>query len=1420
MFYMGVGSSEADTLFDTGAGGSVMSKELFLKEVKAGLKFLELPAVRLESVTGEEFPVYKTVRLVTRILGKEVVATWHISDAVAYDAVLGMNIIGKALDLVNGKITWRKGTPSQLVAGVGVVTDAQSGDWHTGSVFACSDFTLDPRQARKIRIRVKTEDNTLPGRGNAFVDITGHDEEAPDGLSGPIASTREGLAGLVNLDQFSRAWAIIQNRSALPVTISKKSPIGRAWQADGIGAVKEEDMVKAARKNVVTISALAARTKPTNGPKASKHWDKIGKQAGEAVSHLKSKPERDKALSVVRKYAAVFSADKFDVGRASDITHTIRLRSTEPVFTKQFPLPAREMEFIKEHVKQWLELGLIEPANSPYNSPIFCVAKKGDAGWRLVLDYRRLNSKSHDDRYSIRSVEECLNEVGKAASSIFTALDLTSGFWQLPLDPKIKHTTAFTVPGMGQYQWLMAPMGLQGSPASFSRLMDKVLLDVPNCVTFIDDVLVHSKTFQDHVAHLETTLSRFAQAGLKLNLPKCLLFRNKVPYLGHTLSAEGIAPGIDKWESLRSAPPPTDLPSLRSFLGLANFFRKFVSNFSEKSAPLHALTRHDSKWSTGQLPEAARKAFDQIVADITTAPTLALPRPAGQFHLFVDASTGSFDEGTEGGIGACLIQEQAGVFRPVAYASRVLAKAERNYSAYLLEMKAATYAIEHFAHLLRGTHFYVYTDHKPLVDMSSTHTRTLTRLHEKQLDFDFELRYTPGGAFNPADFLSRRYAATADRVSAITQTAEEYPAWDWKSIQDKDEEIRAVKLALAGSGPWPARFRKCAKKMGIQDGLVGFFLPPRKGFARDKRFRLLPPKSMYEGLLKQAHDDALAGHGGEFATGEQIRLRFWWPGITNAVRDHVDKCKVCDENRRKKEAPAAIRPLPVPRRPNQRVHADLWGPHKDTNGNKKWVCVITDAFSKLVSLYIQDAKDATSTAASLLDWCKHYGIPELVVTDQGLEFCNNTVKELWELLKVRHGTTSPYHPRTNGQAERFNRKMVDYLQKMIASNDLATGHWTAYIPALMMAHNTAISKATRVSPFEAMFGYTPNAAHWPNMDDIVHTQERHDQDALVRLQQDRIDIQNTAADMLFAQQRQMLRQNDRPAIQKQRWRPANGEQVWVMRNDLNNIPNPTLGQRWERGIVLHATSPSDYKVNRIDRAKKKLRTINIQQIRPKTNDVPEIDLAEDDVKQTDAGAPEPDDDQETEETTVTGSPIYATAPAAISALELYLSQSAAEVFNHVTSEYREKGIPFSVSLEGLGYTGYNGGNNSKVPIHWSFDEEEGWFSAREDPEQTRTWSGIPGQVPYWGTPYSTPIRAERITGPAATPRPSPIRTPARGSPAPASPGTPPAASTPAARAPRDPGKKSTMFRELRSLGLSRWTTPPQDQQRSLRSRRN
>jgi hypothetical protein len=199
---------------------------------------------------------------------------------------------------------------------------------------------------------------------------------------------------------------------------------------------------------------------------------------------------------------------------------------------------------------------------------------------------------------------------------------------------------------LGQFQWLAAPMGLQGAPASFSRLMDKVLLDVDCAVAFLDDCLVHSKTWAGHLEDVDLVFSRFAQAGLKLNLPKCLVFRTEVPYLGHTLSVDGVSPGKDKMEALREAEPPRDITSLRSYLGLANYMRKWVSNFSEKAAPLHALTRSTSLWKKGQLPAEAQAAFELLQKEITTAPTLARPNERGTFHLFAAHMMKAWKEGS------------------------------------------------------------------------------------------------------------------------------------------------------------------------------------------------------------------------------------------------------------------------------------------------------------------------------------------------------------------------------------------------------------------------------------------------------------------------------------------------------------------------------------------------------------------------------------------------------------------------------------------------------------------------------------------------------------------------------------------------------------------------------------------------------
>ena len=1288
-------------MYDTGAGASVVRQDIFDAAVAAGMRFRKRPTMSLSTVSKKPLKVTATVETTSAVRGRKIKAIWNVSPEIPYEAVMGLNIIKKFFCQKGDKIVWladenivasvecKSDKPDvNKVTAVSSETDVNK-EWWSGMVCVKRNVALAPHEARKVSIFIRADsDNRRIKTGEVFCEV-------------------DGLSGLTTLDEDGFAHIFVENRSDQEKLLKKNSVIGVAWQADN------KFVSQTMQPFPVADAVIAAAQKTQRPPKKLQEfrWKLVKPMADAALKHIKDKAIKGKMYGLFRKYVDVFSRDKFDIGRTKDGSHTIRLKNQEPVFTKQFPLPVREMEFIREHVKQWEKLGLVEPANSPYNSPIFCVAKKGDAGWRLVLDYRRLNAQSHVDRYSIRGVDECLIEVGMANSKWFSTLDLTSGFWQLPLDPKAKPWTAFTVPGVGQYQWTMAPMGLQGSPASFSRLMDKVMFDAPNTVTFIDDILIHSKSQSEQVQHLDTALSRLAKSGLKLNLPKCIFMKQEVPYLGHTLTAEGIKPGLDKWKALVDTRPPTDLPSLRSFLGLANFFRKFVADYSRKAAPLHKLTRQDNSWHKGPLPAEAMAAFQKLKEDIATAPPLRLPSSTGTFHLFVDGATGSAEpEGPEGGLGACLLQDNDGTFKPVAFASRSLEKHEKNYSATTIELAAMVYSMEHFAPLLKGRRFYLYTDHKPLVTMSATQQRTHCRLTDRiEGQFEYDLRYTPGGRFNPADFLSRTAAqrekdATAQQekmantsskastdpkedhthaiVAALEGQAIKYPPWSMFDLQEKDPTIRQIKLAIQNKAKWPPRYRAMAKKMVINNGHVGYNLDPRPGFPNDKRFRVLPPENMWKRLLKEAHDDTLAGHGGQFRTGERLRQMYWWPGLAADVAKHIKKCAVCDRVKKvtPRQSDMEVMPLRIPRRINSRIHADLWGPHLIDGGQKRWVCVITDALSKLVHLKLLKNKTAADVAEALNEWVVWNGVPEEVVTDQGKEFCNDVIKELWGILEVDHITTSPYHPRSNGAAERFNRTMLDFLTKTLAQHKEDSTKWPAFLPALQIAYNSGVHKGARCSPYEAHLGSAPNHPHWPRLDDLLEEPKPEFRNTpLVEAQLRRQVTRKTAQDMLYLQQSNMMRLKQNEDKRKLQWQPANGDKVWIRRHDIN-VPNPMLAQQWETATVLFAVRQGSYKVIRDDRKKRKKLTVSLQEMRPKVTDVPEEDLADEVVRQQ-------EDLEEIgnivlDAATQALNEAQATSPESIAAIEVSITQEAIDLIEDLERQYRKKGIQVLLSLTG------------------------------------------------------------------------------------------------------------------------------------------
>jgi len=289
---------------------------------------------------------------------------------------------------------------------------------------------------------------------------------------------------------------------------------------------------------------------------------------------------KDAYVSLFLQNYDVFSANREDMGKANNFEHNIKLKNTIPIYRKQFRIPEAHQDDLHKQIDEWLKIGIIEPCFSRYNSPIFLVPKK-DGNMRFVLDYRALNDNSLEDRYNMKDVGECIGEIGRAGSTIFSTMDLTWGFYQLPLDKHSRPLTAFTCPGRGQFQYNVLSMGLKGGPGSFQRMMELTVAGVPNVIVYIDDLLVHTSTHKDHIITLQKVFTRLRNVNIKLNPEKCEFGARNVQYLGFRLTPKGILPGVDKLQAVRDMKPPTSVTEVRQFLGLCNYFRTHVRNFPQ-----------------------------------------------------------------------------------------------------------------------------------------------------------------------------------------------------------------------------------------------------------------------------------------------------------------------------------------------------------------------------------------------------------------------------------------------------------------------------------------------------------------------------------------------------------------------------------------------------------------------------------------------------------------------------------------------------------------------------------------------------------------------------------------------------------------------------------------------------------------------
>ena len=467
------------------------------------------------------------------------------------------------------------------------------------------------------------------------------------------------------------------------------------------------------------------------------------------IDHLNNE-EKSKLTKLIREYSEIFQKEDTPLSFTSKIKHVIRTQDQFPVYTKSYRYPEVHRQEVRRQIDDMLDQNIIRPSHSPWSSPLWVVPKKLDATgkrkWRTVIDYRKLNEKTIDDKYPIPNITDLLDKLGRC--NYFTTLDLASGFHQIEMHPDDVEKTAFNTEN-GHYEFLRMPFGLKNAPSTFQRVMDDVLRGLQNqiCLVYLDDIIIFATSLQEHLERLRLVFDRLRDANLKIQVDKCEFLQREVAYLGHIITPDGVKPNPDKISAILNFPIPKTTKQIKSFLGLLGYYRKFINNFAKITKPMTKLLKKGAVIDINETEY--RECFEYCKTLLTNEPILIYPDFTKTFHLTTDASNFA--------IGAVLSQGTVGQDRPIAYASRTLNEHEINYSTIEKELLAIVWATKYFRPYLFGRKFDIFSDHKPLQWLSSIRepNSKFMRWRTKLEEFDFNIIYKKGCQNKVADPLSR-----------------------------------------------------------------------------------------------------------------------------------------------------------------------------------------------------------------------------------------------------------------------------------------------------------------------------------------------------------------------------------------------------------------------------------------------------------------------------------------------------------------------------------------------------------------------------------------------------------------------------------------------------------------------------------------